>query len=82
MTRSLIWLTSVRHTTCSVNYVILEPKCIILDKIGPFWLFLASFFHCKRNELDCSSACGECKGLCQNSKSDADTDDSNEYELV
>ena len=37
---------------------------------------------CKRNELDCSSACGECKGLCQNSKSDADTDDSNEYELV
>ena len=39
MTRSLIWLTSVRHTTCSVNYVILEPKCIILAILALFGFF-------------------------------------------
>ena len=37
---------------------------------------------CKRNELECSSACGECKGLCQNSNFDASTDDPSEYELL
>jgi len=37
---------------------------------------------CKRNELECSSACGECKGLCQNSNFDASTDDTSEYELL
>ena len=30
---------------------------------------------CKRNELECSSACDECKGVCQNSNFDASTDD-------
>ncbi|XP_076042102.1 uncharacterized protein LOC143026001 [Oratosquilla oratoria] len=37
---------------------------------------------CKRNEFECSSACGECKGLCQNSNFDASTDDPSEYELL
>lgn len=37
---------------------------------------------CKQNELECSSACGECKGLCQNSNFDASTDDPSEYELL
>ena len=37
---------------------------------------------CKRIELECSSACGECKGLCQNSNLDGSTDDPIEYELL
>jgi len=37
---------------------------------------------CKRNELECSSACGECKGLCRNSNFGASTGDPSEYELL
>jgi len=33
---------------------------------------------CKRNELECSTACGECKGLCRNSNFDASTGDPSE----
>ena len=37
---------------------------------------------CKRNELECSNACSECKELCQNSNFDASTGDPSEYELL
>jgi 5'-3' exonuclease len=37
---------------------------------------------CKRNDLECSSACRECKGLCKNSNLDPSTDDPSDYEVL